>query len=76
MSDRADIAAGVIRRVANQSRRSYERSSAVSDVSLAPFGLCIVRAMQASASCGERAGCVANRSSSANRRARLLASRR
>ena len=41
---------------------TYERNSAASDVSLAPFGLRIVRAMQPSAVRGETADYVAKRS--------------
>ena len=40
---------------------TYESSSAASDVSLAPFGSRIIRAMQASAARGETAECVAKR---------------
>ena len=38
---------------------TYESSSAASDVSLAPFGLRIIRAMQPSAARGETAECMA-----------------
>jgi hypothetical protein len=41
---------------------TYESSSAASDISLAPFGLRIIRAMQPSAARGETAECVALRS--------------
>jgi hypothetical protein len=41
---------------------TYESSSATSDVSLAPFGLRIIRAMQPSAARGETAECVAKES--------------
>jgi hypothetical protein len=40
---------------------TYETSSAASDVSLAPFGLRIIRAMQPSAARGETTECVAKR---------------
>jgi hypothetical protein len=40
----------------------YESSSAASDVSLAPFGLRIIRAMQPSAARGKTAECVAKQS--------------
>ena len=40
---------------------TYESSSAASDVSLAPFGLRIIRAMQPSAARGETAECAAKR---------------
>jgi hypothetical protein len=40
---------------------TYESSSAASDVSLAPFGLRIIAAMQPSAAHGETAECVAKR---------------
>jgi hypothetical protein len=42
---------------------TYESSSAASDVSLVPFGLRIIRAMQPSAARDETAECVAKRSS-------------
>ena len=41
-------------------RMTYESSSAASAVSLAPFGLRIIRAMQPSAARGETTECVAN----------------
>jgi hypothetical protein len=41
---------------------TYESSSAASDVSLAPFGLRIIRAIQPSAARGRTAECVAKRS--------------
>ncbi len=40
---------------------SYESSSAPSEVTLPPFGLRIIRAMQPSAARGETAECVAKR---------------
>ena len=45
---------------------TYESSSAASDVSLAPFGLRIIRAMQPSAAGGETAECVAKHSQPAD----------
>ena len=44
------------------SRMTYKSSSATSDVSPAPFGLRIIRAMQPSAARGKTAECVAIRS--------------
>jgi len=41
---------------------TYKSSSAASDVSLAPFGWRIIRAMQPSAARGETAECVAKQS--------------
>jgi hypothetical protein len=53
---------------------TYESSSAASDVSLAPFGLRIIRAMQPSAARGETAECVALRwSGMAGARDRVVA---
>jgi hypothetical protein len=45
---------------------TYESSSAASDVSLVPFGLRIIRAMQPSAARDETAECVAKRSPGAS----------
>jgi hypothetical protein len=68
------------------SRMTYKSSSAASDVSLAPFGSRIIRAMQPSAARGETAECVAlqwrrpgehaNKSRRAERRPRTLGSGR
>ena len=50
----------------------YQSSSAASDVSLAAFGLRIIRAIQSSAARGKTAACVANRLAGVSAGAPLL----